>query len=281
MHQNDLDDCLLLQALLHLPSLEVWRSGCVCEDWRRVLKNEEYILKLWSEAGGGHPMGMLAQEAVWLHTVMVLPKVLEVWKQTQKCVLVGVTWLVSSSVETLLEILRKNDRPWNPQWGACEGTMFVKSWSFKSFEAWDHPAVGLEDFLQMADLSSINRKFLGQVRSEPLQLVACGVKFSVSLLLFFNGFEEAMLGWTIDCAMDLEDDLELELSGCLVSPCFAKIRPFGVLGQSVSEVTLSDADYWTVLQSLYCKENLVCILRGVSRYGGVECNVSTFMKSEP
>lgn len=278
MCQDDflhLDDYTLLQALMHLPSLEVCRVCNVCHHWNRVLENHEHIFKFWSQLGVNYPMGVLAQGALWLNTVAVLSKICEVWKQIRRCTLLGASWLNPDGIETLVEVLQRNERPWHATWGSCEGTLLIQPWSFGSFKRWSHPAASLGNYLQLADLFQTNGKCLAQIGSEPLTLFAGDASFDVKLMLSFFSADEVMLSWSTVWSVDpLEQDIELELSGCLVSPCHAEIRPFGILGHGTTNFMLDQACYNRVLQSLHCKEDLVCVLRIVFRRQCVEDKVS-------
>jgi len=274
-----LGEPVLLQALLYLPSLEVCCLCRVCKEWSDLLGHPENIFGFWRQLGSSHDMGLIAEGRLWLHTIATLPSIAEVCKETKRCILVGTSWLCSFALQRLFKALQKNDRPWNPIWGSCDGDIILTTWTFGFFETWIQPAASFCNLLQLADLFSINGQCIWHLRSKPLRLNAGGISFDVHLNLCFLSAEESRLSWSAVCSVDpIENDIELELSGCLVSPCHAEIRPFGVLGQKSDDFLLDEVCHSIILHSLFDRIDLVCLLRAVFRYKDVEYDISVALQ---
>jgi hypothetical protein len=214
---------------------------------------------------------LIAEGAVWLHTIAALPRITEALKLLQGCLLIGAAWLCPVGVEVLLSALRQTDKPWNLMSERSGSNSIIKPWSFGFCSEDSLPVVALSDFLQLGDLLAAHGRWLGHIHSRPLKLVAGEISFSVYLTLSFRHGGECMVRWTGSCSKDMFDnDVELELSGRLISPCHADICPFGTRDQESGTFVLDGDRYNLILQALSGRQDFVCVLQIVVRHVGEE-----------
>lgn len=267
----DLTDLALLQALLYLPSLEIWRVRSVCGKWNSASSSQESGSQFWNFETE-HPFGLVAKEAVWLHTITALPRLPEALKLLQGCFLIGASWLCAVGMERLLSALQQIDKPWNLTRRPLASRNIVKSWSFGLPWQGGQPAAALCDFLQLGDLLALNGRWIGHIRSKPLKVTAHGMCLFAYLTVSFHHGGESMLRWTASCSKDMfENDVEVELCGRLVSPCHADIAPFGMCDQNSNTFVVDDSRYDTILQALSCGHDFVCVLHFAFRHLGEDC----------
>lgn len=270
----DLGDLALLQALLYLPSLDIWRTRKVCRQWNRLSSNQGCAFTLWRHFGA-EPLGLIAEGAVWLHAITALPRVSEALKLLQGCLVLGASWLCPVGVERLLAALVRIERPWNMLHRPSKSRNIVKSWTLGFPQSWRHPETVLSDVLQLGDLFGLNDKWLAHFVSEPLTVVAGDLTLCINLSIAFRHAGECTLFWTASCSKDMFDnDVEVELSGGLVSPCQAEIRPFGICNQHEDRYVVDDLGHGLILQALMHRAEFVCVLWVVFKHLGAEYAVT-------
>jgi len=259
----DLDRGVLFQALLYLPSKDVLLIRNACMELFALMVDSTGALKLWQHLETSDHSGLLAHDAIWLHATLDCSSIASVLAQTCRCILVQTCRLSALEMQNLVLTLQQNNRPFNPVHGACDGTILISPWMFENSN-------GCGKFPALGQISADGMPSV-RAYSHALKLVADKFEFDVRLAFHWCPEGVLKLSWSARCCADPWDsDMDIELSGYVVSPCLVEIEPFGIIrdefGQCASDFDCMDS----LCESSHQGRPLICILRVVFRSMGTE-----------
>lgn len=218
---RQMDDGVLLRALLWLPSVDVYRFGIICRTARDLLADGSSARRLWQAMlETGVTTGTHFPSALWLHAMLDSQDIARYIEQTaglDLSLVKGLSFTKSSDVVGFLAAL-EHDKCWREfrtEAGLSVPTTFLGSWAFP-----------------LPDLAAL----IGGSRSAPVQSSALRFEWwlgsvDVTLMVSATRKDAFTLSWQPrfngECLMESMDGMEVEISGA-IAKCCGSLMPAAV-----------------------------------------------------